>query len=294
MAGSVSAAVDAVGGRVTLTVTGLVAASVVTVTRSSSRPHSSNAAATPYESSQVRGWAGTTVAATQATVHDYEYDPSDGSTWWYTVYRVTATDGTDVQVTVRPQQVDWWIKSVQNPSRNLKLRSPRSPDLRKVGRQATTRLTLENLGGLKRASRTGRFPIVGSPYPVMVTDVHTALELTCTAWAEDVATLARLETLVCNGDVLFLQAPTGLDAPGPLWAVAGDWQPERLSGASTVHRVSFPLTRCAAPSPLVIGSAWTYATTRSAYPGYAALKAAWPTGYAAYVAGPPPGEIAAS
>jgi hypothetical protein len=286
------ASLEAAGGRVRLDVTGIgPGAQTVTVNRVSLRPHATGTAAVPWQTSDVRGWSATAFTGSATTIFDYEYDPGDGGQWWYTTYRLTTSLGVDLSVTIRPQQTEWWIKSVQNPSRNLAARSPKSPDIAAVPARASTHLTMSELGTTKRSSRVGTFPIVGSPLPVIVTDVHTSAELSAVVLADDVAITARLETLVCGGDVLLLQAPAGIGAPGPLWAVAGDWQVEQV-GVAGEALCSFPLTQVAPPPPLVIGAAWTYALVHNAYGSYAQLKASWPD-YATFVAGPAPGGVSA-
>lgn len=279
-------------GRVRLTLTGLPGTGTVTIHRLSMRPHASGSAAIPYEEADVRGWSAKAWTGTEATAFDYEYDPSDGNRFWYTTYRVTTSAGDDWSTTVTPVQDDWWIKSVQNPSRNLRANGPTSADIGKLPAAASVHLTVSDLSPVKRVARVGRFDIVGSQYPVMVTDVHTAAEYSITVLADTKSIATRLEDLACGGDVLFVQAPARLDAPGPLWAVAGDWSLERPSSVHAETLATIPLTRCAPPSPDVIASAWTYSTTRGAYGSYAALMNAWST-YQTFVEGPAPGEVAA-
>ena len=292
---SVAAAFEEPEGRVSLSITGLSAgAQTVTVTRTSYRPHVSGTSARPYESADVRGWSGQAWTGTTLTVTDYEYDPSDGGTYWYTAYRVTTSLGGDASDTVMPVQTEWWLKSIQSPGSSLKARSAVSADLAAPPGGSAVRLMVSTLTPVKRSARVGVFPIVGSALPVVVTDVHPAGVFTMTILADDQVTASRCEDLLCAGDVLFSQPPAQVDAPGPVWAVvAGDVEVDRISGAAPDRMITVnDLTQVAPPPASVSALLWTYAGLTAAEVDYAAAATAYAT-YADLTEGPPPGTITA-
>jgi len=273
---AVVAVFEADAGRVRLDVTGLSGASqVMTVTRQSLRPHRSGTAAVPYAAltGGVRGYSAVTIAGTTTHVWDYEYDPSDGTEWWSTTYRVVTDAGVDVSCEIQPVQTVCWLKSIPNPRTN-----------RAVAFAAAS--------SVKRSARRGMFPIVGSPFPVAVTDQHLAREYTITLDTTSLPDADDVETLVCSGDILFWQPQAALGAPGPLYLAAGDYGMDRPSTADPTRLVSFPATEVAQPSPDVVGVSWTYGIVRDTYASYADVMAAWDD-YAGLMQGPAPGEVTA-
>jgi hypothetical protein len=265
-------------GRVRLDIAGLSGAEqALTVTRQSVRPHRSGTAAVPYDTSVVRGYNATSVLGTTYQAFDYEYDPSDGSTYWSTAYRVTTDAGVDVSATIRPVQSATWIKSVQHPRNNLAL-------------EVDTDLHLIDVSDLERGDRTGVFQIVGSHLPVVVTDVHTSREFTISVYTATLVAALDLEALLYGGDILFLQGPAGLEVPGPLYFAPGKLSVARLASTDPARVTTIPVLEVATPSLDVVGVAWNYQTVKEAYASYAALKAAWGS-YAELMAGPAPGDV---
>lgn len=277
---TLTATFETAGGRIRLDLAGLSGASqLLTVTRNSVRPHRSGTAAVPYDSNVVRGYNGVEVLGTSTVIYDYEYDPSDGSAYWSTSYRVTTDAGVDVSVTTRPVQTATWIKSIQHPRSNLAL---------EVG----TDLHLEDVSDEKEGARRGVFPIVGSHRPVVVMDVHTSREFTVTVYTATQVASDDLRALLRAGDALFLQGPAGLDVPGPLYFAPGDITSARLASTDASRITAIPVLEVETPSLDVVGVAWNYQTVKDAYASYAALKAAWGS-YTALMAGPIPGDVTA-
>lgn len=283
---------DQPAGRVRIDVTGLSAGSqAVTVHRISYRPHRSRLSARLYEESDVRGWSGTTWTGSTLTLLDYEFDPGDGSAYWYSLYTVTSTAVTgSASATCRPQLAEWWIKSIQSPGNSVVARSAISADIAAPSGVSSIPLLVSALSSSKRAARRGVFPIVGSALPVVVTDVHTASELTLTVVADDDDAMGRVEDLVCAGDVLFIQPPAELDAPGPIWAVAGDWERDRIGAASSDRVATIPLIQVAPPPPSVSSLSWTYADVRIGSATYATVASEYAS-YADLAIGPAPGTF---
>jgi hypothetical protein len=275
MVAAVVASFEESAGRVMLSITGLDAGlQVLTVTRQSLRPHRSGTASVPYESAVVRAANAIDSYGTTEIVFDYEYDPSDGSTYWLTNYRVTTDLGVDVTTSIQPVPSDVWIKSIQNPYRNM------------------TCTVTSNVSQETFRARRGIFPIVGSDKPVVVTDIHTAGELSLQVLCDDSADAFLVKTLLCNGDIYFLQAPATTTLPaitGPIYFSAGDVTISR-PGSSEDRLVTVQVTEVAQPSLDVVGVAWTYQTIYDTYASYAAVKAAW-SSYQELLIGPPPGEI---
>jgi len=252
-------------GRITLSITGMTSGNhSITVTRSSLRPHVSGQAAVPYATGNVRGTLPLIVTGTATSVYDYEYDPSDGSENWYTVYQATDSVSLEsAQVSIRPVQTMWWIKSVQHPARNISAATGTSHD-------SGIGMTLVDLTSSTRSARQGRYEIIGSNLPVIISDVHTSTTLTATIYVSDRAKANQLESLIAGGDVLLLQPPTVVDAPGPLWVSPGELTIER-QGADRSRLVVVELNECSPPSDLIIGSTWTYQNINDTYITYSTL-----------------------
>jgi hypothetical protein len=168
----------------------------------------------------VRGATDVTPGADQVTFFDYEAPPEMTLTY---VARAVKDDGSVGEYVVAEQDITWsvvgnyvWVNALDDPSLNTKFKLSAAPS-------AT------------RTQRRSVFPIDGSPYPVVVSDVRSARELTfefqTTTEAEADALLA-----LCEEDIVVIHAAEDFRVASGYWSL-GDLQEVHLSDIKQIdHR----------------------------------------------------------
>lgn len=161
---------------------------------------------------------------------------------------------------ITPTLTEVWLKSVARPFLNRTV-------------------TVKDLSGMGRPSRTGAFAVVGRSLPVAVTDVRGGKQFTLDLHTYTPAEATDVDLVLASGDILFLQAPTtGRLAVVPTGYVAiGGTVEEVPDTADLSMRVfSLPCTMSAPPGPDVIGALGTWQTVLSNYATWSDVLAAFP------------------
>jgi hypothetical protein len=200
----------------------------------------------------IRGGSAITVDANVLPVDDYEFAADVQNTYRVQVYDSTSallwtfTDAITPTLGLASSQV--WLKDLGAPYLNQIV-------------------TVSSAGDITRASRTGTFDIVGSAFPVAVTDVRAGRAYQLTLATETTTDDTNLDALLATGDVLYLHAPTGFPLPSGYYAV-GDttrtWQ-ELTPAQNPARWTALPLTEVAAPAADVVGGTATWTAVVSSY-----------------------------
>jgi hypothetical protein len=121
---------------------------------------------------------------------------------------------------------------------------------------------------ITRRARNGIFPIVGRTYPVAVTDVRLARELSIEVITQTTQEWQELDLITSTGDIFFIQTPPGNSLP-TMYVAVGDTslrRPLRNQRCGNDWRVfTLPLTEVAAPTADVVGALGTWQTVVNTY-----------------------------
>jgi hypothetical protein len=168
----------------------------------------------------VRGATDITPGADQVTFFDYEMPPELDATY---VARAVKADGTVGAWVQSEQDVSWsvvgtsvWVNALDDPSLNRQFALSAAPSATRTQRRTV-------------------FPIDGSQYPVVVSDVRSARELTFEFQTETEAEADALLAL-CEEDIVMIHAPAGFQVASGYWSL-GDLQEVHLSDIKAIdHR----------------------------------------------------------
>lgn len=160
---------------------------------------------------------------------------------------------------ITPTITQVWLKDVTRPflNRTLNCISSQSP--------------------IVRRARNGIFPIVGRTFPVAVSDIRLARELTIDVITQTTQQWNELDLITLTGDIFFIQTPPGNSLP-TMYVVIGDVslrRPLRNTHCNVDYRVfTLPLTEVAPPSTDLVGSLGTWQTVVNTYATWNAVLAA--------------------
>lgn len=139
---------------------------------------------------------------------------------------------------------------------------------------------IPNQTPITRRARNGIFPIVGRTFPIAVSDIRLAREITIEIITQTTQEWEELDLITLPGDVFFLQTPPGNSIP-TMYVAIGDTsirRPLRNQICGNDWRVfTFPLTEVAPPSSDLVGSLGTWQTVVNTYATWADVLAAHPT-----------------
>lgn len=252
MAGTMTAAYDPVVSRITLTISGLPAATARTeiVRWENGEPP------TWPRADYVRG--GDLGAVTSGVVHDYEFAPDVANR--YALYAYNASDvflevvgSTPLQTT--PALGSVWLKSVARPFLNRPV-------------------TVTGFSDETYPSRGGVLEVIGRRDPVAITEVRGSRRFDLTLYAADAAEADALRLFFSFGDTVHLHVPGGCPIPDSGHFHVGDVtvrRPPRHD--STARYFDLPLTEVDAPDASVVGYTITWAGVESAWADWAAVAA---------------------
>jgi hypothetical protein len=139
---------------------------------------------------------------------------------------------------------------------------------------------IPNQTPITRRARNGIFPIVGRTFPVAVSDIRLAREMTIEVITQTTQDWEELDLITLTGDIFFLQTPPGNSIP-TMYVAIGDTslrRPLRNQRCDNDWRVfTFPLTEVAMPSSDLAGSLGTWQTVVNTYATWTDVLAAHPT-----------------
>lgn len=234
--------------RVTLTISGLDAATASTVvTRWTG----------PTTSAVVRG--SDLGASTSGIVHDYEFE--SGVT---TVYIVEAfdADGDPVDATgseITPTLDAVWLKSIARPFLNRAV-------------------TVTGFSDVSLPARGGVLDVLDRRLPVAVTGVRGSRRYTLEMTTETLEQAEALELFFSFGDPVFVHVPGGCVVPRSMYAFAGDVSISRRGAHDTERRYfAVPLTEIAAPDPTIVGYTVTWGGVVSGFATWDDVTTDFPT-----------------
>lgn len=206
--------------------------------------------------STVRGGGGIDVGTTIAPIDDYEFTPSIENH-----YRVQVWNGTVLLHTysdaITPLLSDVWLKNIARPYLNRTV-------------------SVADAGDMSMPARMGVFDVVGSQYPVAVTDVRGSgrYELTLETSSADDARDLRLS--LAPGDTIYLQVPpdypldTGYYVIGDLTRSWRNAPPAQVP----LRWWTLPLIEVAAPAADVVGVTVTWTAAVNTFASWTDLLAA--------------------
>jgi hypothetical protein len=138
---------------------------------------------------------------------------------------------------------------------------------------------IPNQTPITRRARNGIFPIVGRTFPVAVSDIRLAREMTIEVITQTTQDWEELDLITLTGDIFFLQTPPGNSIP-TMYVAIGDTslrRPLRNQRCDNDWRVfTFPLTEVAMPSSDLAGSLGTWQTVVNTYATWTDVLAAHP------------------
>lgn len=163
---------------------------------------------------------------------------------------------------ITPTITDVWFKSITKPFLNRTLDC------------------IPNQTPITRRARAGIFPIVGRTYPIAVSDVRLARELTIEVIMQTTQQWEEFDLITSTGDTFFIQTPPGNSLP-TMYVSVGDInlrRPLRNQRCGNDWRVfTLPLTEVAMPSSDLVGSLGTWQTVVNTYATWSDVIAAHPT-----------------
>lgn len=163
---------------------------------------------------------------------------------------------------ITPTITSVWLKDITKPFLNRTLNC------------------IPNQTPITRRARSGIFPIVGRTFPIAVSDIRLARELTIEVITQTTQEWEELDLITLTGDVFFLQTPPGNSLP-TMYVSIGDTslrRPLRNQRCGDDWRVfTFPLTEVAMPDSDLVGSLGTWQTVLNTYATWADVLAAHPT-----------------
>jgi hypothetical protein len=177
---------------------------------------------------------------------------------------------------ITPTITGVWLKDITKPFLNRKLNC------------------IPNQTPITRRARNGIFPIVGRTFPIAVSDIRLARELTIEVITQTSQQWEELDLITLTGDVFFLQTPPGNSLP-TMYVAIGDIslrRPLRNVNCGNDWRVfTFPLTEVAPPSSDLVGSLGTWQTVINTYATWADVIAAHSTWASLLTLVGSPGEV---
>jgi hypothetical protein len=201
----------------------------------------------------IRGGWPVPVAAQNAAIDDYEFEP--GVPLLYRVQSYTDADLTpvatyDVSITQDLDQV--WVKV---------------PALPFLNRAVTASVQFE----ISRRARGGVFDVVGRTYPVSVSDVRSSRQFNLQVRTATAAEYRDFDLLLASGEPVFLHVPSeNTRLPGGYFTV-GDTTTSPTGRRLDEHVFTLPLTEVAAPGPDVVGSSYTWSSLLAEYANWSAV-----------------------
>lgn len=137
---------------------------------------------------------------------------------------------------------------------------------------------IPNQSPITRRARNGIFPIVGRTFPVAVTDVRLARELTIEVITQTTTEWEELDLIMATGDIFFIQTPPGNSLP-TMYVAVEDTSMRRplrqLPRCGNDWRVfTLPLVEVAVPASDVMGSLGTWQTVVNTYATWSDVLAA--------------------
>lgn len=177
---------------------------------------------------------------------------------------------------ITPNITSVWLKDITKPFLNRTLNC------------------IPNQTPITRRARNGIFPIVGRTFPVAVSDIRLAREVTIEVITQTSQQWDELDLITLTGDVFFLQTPPGNSLP-TMYVAIGDIslrRPLRNMKCGNDWRVfTFPLTEVAPPSSDLVGSLGTWQTVVNTYATWSAVLVAHPTWASLLTLVGSPGEV---
>lgn len=178
------------------------------------------------------------------------------------LYHADLTLSTEI-ASVTPELTGVWLKNLSKPFLNRMLNC------------------IPNQSDIVRRARNGIFPIVGRTFPIAVTDVRLARELTIEVIMETTQQWEEFDLITLTGDTFFIQTPPGNSLP-TMYVAIGDVSNRRplrqLPRCGNDWRVfTLPLTEVAPPSSDMVGSLGTWQTVLNTYATWNDVIAANPT-----------------
>lgn len=180
----------------------------------------------------VRGGSNIVVSGGSASVDDYEFVSNQVN-----YYRVISGATTNV-ITYTPVQNGVWLKSITRPWLN-------------------TAVSITDLSDIELPARVQLFEVIGSSYPISVSDVRSSRRWTATITTKTVSDADRLELVFAGGDPLFIQTDGLHDIPGG-YVVAGDVVRSRFGKRDTKRDFAVLFTVVKPPGPAVVGTTNTW------------------------------------
>lgn len=139
---------------------------------------------------------------------------------------------------------------------------------------------IPNQSPITRRARNGVFPIVGRTFPIAVSDIRLAREITIEVITQTTQEWEELDLITLTGDTFFIQTPPGNSIP-TMYVVIDNTslrRPLRNMKCGNDWRVfTFPLIEVAPPSSDLVGSLGTWQTVINTYATWADVMAAHPT-----------------
>lgn len=255
MVAALAAAYDPALSRITLTASGLNAATVRT------EIYRFEAGESPVLANGTHVRGEDIGAATGGIVHDFEFAAGVGNR--YTLYSFDAGGGgLDVAgsdpVSVTPVLDAVWLKSPARPFLNRAV-------------------TVTDFSPVQTPARGGVLEVLNRRLPVAITEVRGSRRFDLTLMATDGDEADALELFLSFGDVVFLHVPADCAVPGSLYAYVGDVTRSRASTRGVRRFFTLPLVECAAPDPAIAGYTVTWAGLMAGFADWTAVTAAFPT-----------------
>lgn len=176
-------------------------------------------------------------------------------------YHANLTLSTET-ASITPTLTDVWLKSITRPFLNRTLNC------------------IPNQTPITRRARAGIFPIVGRTFPIAVSDVRLARELSIEVITQTTQEWEEFNLITSTGDVFFIHTAPGNSLP-TMYVSVGDItlrRPLRNQKCGNDWRVfTLPLTEVAMPSLELTGSLGTWQTVVNTYATWADVIAAHPT-----------------
>jgi hypothetical protein len=244
-------------------------------------------AATPLKPNLliVAGWkqssaSSTSIAGWSLVANAVPTAGDDMTVWWW---RTTTSDNVPAGVVTlgggaaaisenatirfaRKAFVSQESTSTTPPLDRVWLKHPQRPFLNRS-------VTAVDWSPVRRAARTGVYPVIGRSLPVAVTDLRGPRQWTLTLMTESLAAADELDTILSSGGVVHLHVPDGCPFPGGYYTI-GDTELRRGQSVRSERRyIDLPLTEVAAPASSVVGTTYTWQGVINDYSSWADLIA---------------------
>lgn len=168
------------------------------------------------------------------------------------------TDGTPEQTAITPVIDRVWLTCIKWPLLNRPV-------------------SVGDVEGGGRASRTGKFDVKGSPFPVVVADARSAPTFTLTLRTGTAEESRDLDLIMAAETEFLIQVPPDRpNIPGG-YVTIDTYDLDRFGPVSTRRRWPLPCTVTAPPAPDIVPATLTWATVERLYGSWEALAAANPS-----------------